>query len=197
MSAAQETPDQHRARLQKYAREVARMVKAGQLTECEAYAKIASDTRRENLPPEIIADVYDCLRWSLENLYSPADAVPSVYAEAGNVQPDPLPYWCAPFYSRLWASALLLGADGRIFLFACHAFADVAGMSTRSVFNFRKAAVRAGAFVVMLQGACGVSASQFMLHKDLHGAWRNLYDEANVRQRFAWLFSNCQTGGDQ
>lgn len=184
------------SRKRAYARDLARRVLDGTITEETAYTILRDETTKARYTPEAQAEMYGYLTWALDHMHSPADAVQAVYdmtaSASGNIPP-----WCPPLHGRLWYSALILGADGRDFRFACHAFAAVAGLNPKAVLRFRQAATRAGAFREVSPGVRGVCSTVYLLGDRYWTDWGRIIDPGAARQRFPWLFSERNTRGGE
>lgn len=135
---------------------------------------------------------------------TPPNAVQKVYSFAQNFEKHfglhsiPRPSWCARQYDKLWLSAVILGADGRKFLFARPAFEAVSGLNRGKIQWFVDSAKRYGFMEEVIKGQSFGKSTVFRLRgKENMTAWRTLQPlnapktidfHQIVEKRFTWLF---------
>lgn len=147
--------------------------------------------------------LYDSLHNKL--FETPPDAVEKIYNFALRFENKfgrdsiPRPPWCARQYNKLWLSAIILGLEGRQFLFARPAFEKVSGFNRGCIQNFINSGKIHNFIEERVKGMAGGKSTVFRLCKeeDMH-AWQEIQPlcgsdkpvrfKEMVEQEFPWLF---------
>ena len=135
---------------------------------------------------------------------TPRDTVKKIYSFTQRFEKRfgehsiPRPSWCARQYDKLWLSAVILGADGRKFLFARPAFEAASGLNRGKIQWFVDSAKRYHFMEEISKGQSFGKSTVFRLCKNENmTAWRSLQPlnasktinfQQIIEKKFPWLF---------
>jgi len=148
----------------KYLADLGRLVANRSVRGDEALATLNHALADAHIPADDQSRATAHFLWYAEGKAPPADALQTVWdIVTRNLSRLMLPNWCAPQFAPLYFAAWILGANGRMFPFACPAFAELSGLNRASILHFRRTACLVGFMCEIDPGQQGGKAATFAL----------------------------------